>query len=526
MTETAVNWTSVGMFLAVLSGTLVITWWAARRTRTASDFYAASRGITGFQNGLAITGDFISASTFLGISALIYAYGYDGLLYVIGALLGWPILLFLIAEPLRNLGKYSFADICSFRLGERPMRSYAACASLVAIMFYLIGQMVGAGKLIQVLFGLPYEYAIILIGVLMVLYVSFGGMIATTWVQIIKAVLLLIGGTLMALLIMAQFDFDFGKLFGAATEKSPLGEAIMKPGTLMTSPWQTLSLGLALCFGPLGLPHILMRFFTVPNAKEARKSVFWATGFIGYFFLLVFVIGFGATALIPHGDPTYFTADGNLIGGNNMSAVHVAHVVGDGALMGFVSAVAFATIVAVVSGLTLSAAATVAYDLYGHVFNRSNVTEKQILRVSRIVPFVVGALAIWFGLLFKDQNIAVIVIESLAIAGSSTFPVLLLAIYWKPLTTRGAFWGGMIGLVVAIALAVMGPKVWVDVLHYSDPLFPLDFPTLVAMPLTFVLCWLFSITDRAGQDAAHDAAYRRQTIRAETGIGSEGAAKH
>lgn len=523
---TDVNFASVGMFLIVLAGTLFITWRAARRTHTTTDFYAASRGITGFQNGLAITGDFVSASTFLGISALIYMNGYDGLLYLIGALVGWPILLFLIAEPLRNLGKYSFADICSYRLGHKRMRSYAALASIIAIMFYLIGQMVGAGKLIQVLFGMPYEYAVVLIGVLMVLYVSFGGMIATTWVQIVKAVLLLVGGTFMVVLIMAQFDFEFSRLFEVAVERSPHGAAILKPGVLLTSPWQTLSLGLALCFGPLGLPHILMRFFTVPDAKEARKSVFWATGFIGYFFLLVFVIGYGAIALIPEGDPAFFAADGQLIGGSNMSAVHVANVVGGGALMGFISAVAFATIVAVVSGLTLSAAATIAHDLYGHVIKNGQASEVKVMRISRIVPFVVGALSIWFGLLFKEQNIAVIVIQALAIAGSSTFPVLLLTIYWQRLTTRGAFWGGMVGLVSAVVLAILGPTVWVDVFQFEQAIFPLEFPSLVAMPLTFVLCWVISILDKEGLAQEHIEAFRSQTIRAQTGIGAETASNH
>jgi cation/acetate symporter len=520
------NWIAIGMFFLVLMGTMFITAWAARRTKTTQDFFAASSGITGLQNGLAICGDYVSASTFLGISALVYGSGYDGLLYLIGGLAGWPVLMFLIAEPLRNLGRYSFADICSFRLKSGPMRSFAACGSLVVISFYMIGQIVGAGALIQVLFGLPYEFAVILIGVMMVIYVSFGGMIATTWVQIVKAVLLLGGGTLMAVLVMAKFDFSFNQLFDAAVASHPKGQAIMKPGLLMTSPMQVISLGLAMVFGPMGLPHILMRFFTVPNAREARKSGAYATGFVGYFFLLVFILGYGAQALIPHGDPTYFGLDGKLIGGANMSSVHLAHVVGGPLLLGFVSAVAFATIVAVVSGLTLSAAATVAHDLYGQVFRGGTASEAEIMRVSRLTPLVVGLLAVLLGLAFKGQNVAIIVIMALAIAASSNFPVLLLSIHWRGLTTRGAFIGGFVGLIAAITFAILGPKIWVNVLHYDHPIFPFDYPTGVAMPLTFGLCWILSLLDKSERTPDHDAAYVAQMVRAETGFGSEGAAPH
>lgn len=520
------NWTAIAMFVIVLMCTTAIAGWAARRTKTTKDFYAAGQSVTGFQNGLAICGDYISASTFLGISALIYGTGYDGLLYVIGALAGWPILMFLIAEPLRNLGRYSFADICSFRLGNARMRSFAACGSLIVIAFYMIGQLVGAGALIQVLFGLPYEFAIVLIGVVMTLYVSFGGMLATTWVQIVKAILLLFGGTLMALLVMNHFGFSFYRLFDAAVAAHPKGEAMMRPGLLMQSPMQVISLGMALAFGPMGLPHILMRFFTVADAREARKSSFFATGFIGYFFLLVFILGYGAQALIPHGDPAFFTADGKLVGGSNMASIHLAHVVGGQLLMGFVSAVAFATIVAVVSGLTLSAAATVAYDLYGQVYRKGRASESAIMRVSRIIPLVVGLLAILLGILFKGQNVAIVVIQALAIAASANFPVLILAIYWRGLTTRGAATGGFIGLILAIAFAVTGPKIWVDVFHYDQAIFPYDYPTAVAMPLTFFLCWIISVLDKSERTAEHDAAYEAQLVRSETGFGADQASDH
>ena len=520
------NWIAIGMFFLVLLSTSAITAWAARRTKTAEDFFAASHGITGFQNGLAICGDYVSASTFLGITALVYGTGYDGLLYLIGALAGWPILMFLIAEPLRNLGRYSFADICSFRLRRGPMRSFASVGSLVVIAFYMIGQIVGAGALIQVLFGLPYEFAVILIGVLMMLYVSFGGMIATTWVQIIKAALLLGGGTLMAFLVMLKFHFSFDALFDAAVAAHPQGKAIMEPGLLIKSPMQVISLALALMFGPMGLPHILMRFFTVPNAKEARKSASVATGFVGYFFLLVFILGFGGQALIPHGNPEFYGADGKLIGGANMVSVHLAHIVGGPLLMGFVSAVAFATIVAVVSGLTLSASATVAHDLYGQAFRHGQASEKEIMRLSRIIPLVIGVLSILLGLLFKGQNVAIVVIEALAIAASANFPVLLLAIHWRGLTTRGAFIGGFVGLPAAIAFAILGPKIWVNVFHFSTPIFPYDYPTLVAMPMTFGLCWIISILDKSEQTPEHDEAYLAQMVRAETGFGADEAVSH
>ena len=359
------NIQAIVMFILFVGATLYITYWASKRTRSRQDYYTAGGRITGLQNGLAIAGDFMSAASFLGISALVYTSGYDGLIYSIGFLIGWPIILFLIAERLRNLGRYTFADVASYRLQQKPIRTLSACGSLVVVALYLIAQMVGAGKLIQLLFGLNYHVAVILVGILMVLYVLFGGMLATTWVQIIKAVLLLAGASFMALMVMKSVNFDFNTLFAEAVTVHPKGIAIMSPGGLVSDPISALSLGLALMFGTAGLPHILMRF-TVSDAKEARKSVFYATGFIGYFYILTFIIGFGAILLVS-ANPAFKDATGALLGGTNMAAVHLANAVGGNFFLGFISAVAFATILAVVAGLTLAGASAVSHDLYASV---------------------------------------------------------------------------------------------------------------------------------------------------------------
>ena len=380
------NWQAIVMFLIFVALTLYITYWASKRVRSRSDYYTAGGNITGFQNGLAIAGDFMSAASFLGISALVYTSGYDGLIYSLGFLVGWPIILFLIAERLRNLGRYTFADVASYRLKQGPIRTLSACGSLVVVALYLIAQMVGAGKLIQLLFGLNYHVAVVLVGVLMVLYVLFGGMLATTWVQIIKAVLLLCGASFMAFMVMKHVGFSFNNLFTEAMAVHPKGAAIMSPGGLVKDPISALSLGLGLMFGTAGLPHILMRFFTVSDAKEARKSVFYATGFMGYFYILTFIIGFGAIMLVG-ANPAFKDAAGQLIGGNNMAAVHLADAVGGNLFLGFISAVAFATILAVVAGLTLAGASAVSHDLYANVF-RKGATERQELKVSKITVLI------------------------------------------------------------------------------------------------------------------------------------------
>ena len=521
----ATNWTAIEMFFVFVALTLGITFWAARRTRSVSDFYTAGGGITGLQNGMAIAGDYMSAASFLGISGLVYTSGYDGLIYSIGFLVGWPLVMALMAERLRNLGRFTFADVVSYRLGQTPLRLLAACGTLVTVAFYLIAQMVGAGQLIKLLFQVDYAYAEVLVGVLMTLYVTFGGMLATTWVQIIKACMLLGGATFMAGAVLWHFGFDPTALLAEAVRVHPKHAAILVPGTLVASPVSTISLGLALMFGTAGLPHILMRFFTVANQKEARKSVFYATSFVGYFYLLTFIIGFGAVALVST-DPQYLDSAGKLLGGPNMPAIWLAKAVGGNVLLGFISAVAFATILAVVSGLTLSGTSAISHDLYASVFARGRVNQRTELLVSKVATVGMGVLAILLGILFEKQNVAFMVGLAFAIAASSNFPVLLLSMYWKRLTTRGAVVGGFAGLISALALTVLSKAVWVTSLGHPVALFPYDNPALFSMPLAFVGCWLFSITDTSRESLAEQGRFEAQYIRSQTGIGAEGAAAH
>ncbi|HET18988.1 MAG TPA: cation acetate symporter [Chromatiales bacterium] len=521
--EKSVNMPAVTMFILFVLATLGITYWAAKRTRTAKDFYTAGGGITGFQNGLALAGDYMSAASFLGIAGLVFANGFDGLIYSIGFLVGWPIMLFLLAEKLRNLGKYTFADVASYRLSQVPVRTVAAVASLIVVALYLIAQMVGAGKLIQVLFGLPYTYAVVIVGVLMILYVTFGGMLATTWVQIIKAVLLLSGATFMALAVLWMFGIE--GMFTKAVEMSPKGDAIMAPGSLISDPISAISLGLALMFGVAGLPHILMRFFTVSDAKEARKSVLVATGFIGYFYILTFIIGFGAIIMVST-NPEYLDAAKKLIGGNNMAAIHLSHAIGGDLFLGFISAVAFATILAVVSGLTLAGASAVSHDLYANVFKRGQVDEQAEMRFSKYATIALGIVAIFLGIAFEKQNIAFMVGLAFAVAASANFPILFLAIYWKKLTTRGAVMGGLGGLLTAVILVVLSKTVWVDVFGFEKEIIPYKYPALFSMPVAFILAWFFSITDKSARAKAEHEAFAAQYVRSETGIGAEGASHH
>ena len=521
----ATNWTAIAMFLAFVAITLAITYWAARRTRSASDFYTAGGGITGLQNGMAIAGDYMSAASFLGVSALVYTSGYDGLIYSIGFLVGWPIVMALMAERLRNLGRYTFADVVSYRLGQTPLRVLASCGTLATVAFYLIAQMVGAGQLIKLLFQVDYLYAEILVGVLMTLYVTFGGMLATTWVQIIKACMLLAGATFMAGAVLARYGFDPTALLAEAVRVHPKHAAIMIPSAAVASPVSTLSLGLALMFGTAGLPHILMRFFTVANQKEARKSVFFATTFVGYFYLLTFIIGFGAVALVST-NPRFLDSGGKLLGGANMPAIWLAQAVGGDVLLGFISAVAFATILAVVSGLTLSGASAISHDLYASVVARGRINQRTELFVSKVATLAMGVAAILLGIAFEKQNVAYMVGLAFAVAASSNFPVLLLSMYWRRLTTRGAVVGGFLGLVSALVLTVLSPGVWVTVLGNKVAPFPITNPALFSMPLAFLGCWLVSITDTSRESLAEQDRFEAQYVRSQTGIGAEGATAH
>ena len=518
----AVNVTAIAMFLAFVSATLGITYWAAKRTRSTKDFYAAGGSITGLQNGLAIAGDYMSAASFLGISGLVFASGFDGLIYSIGFLVGWPIILFLLAERLRNLGKYTFADAVSYRLRPVPMRSLAACGTLTVVLLYLIAQMVGAGKLIQLLFGLEYHFAVVAVGVLMILYVTFGGMLATTWVQIIKAILLLLGATFIALAVMYQMDFSFETLFARAVEVHASGLDIMSPGGLVSDPISAISLGLALMFGTAGLPHILMRFFTVPDAREARKSIFYATGFIGYFYILTFIIGFGAIVLLVNNPEFLDSGTGGILGGNNMAAIHLSKAVGGEAFLGFISAVAFATILAVVSGLTLSGASAISHDIYASIIKKGDASEGEELRVSRIATIVLGIAAIFLGIVFEQQNVAYMVGLAFAIAASVNFPILFLSMYWQNLTTRGAFIGGSIGLITAVLCMIFGPTIWVDILGNAEPIFPYKHPALFSMSAAFVSIYLISIFDKSQSGQEEVIAFQYQYVRSQTGLGAEG----
>ena len=540
------NWLAIGMFAAFVVATLWITKWAASRTRSAADFYTAGGGITGFQNGLAIAGDYMSAASFLGITAAVMVDGFDGLIYATGFLVGWPILMFLMAERLRNLGKFTFADVAGYRFKNGPIRSFAASGTLVVVAFYLIAQMVGAGSLIKLLFGLEYWIAVVIVGALMMVYVLFGGMTATTWVQIIKAVLLLSGGTFMAIMIMSRYGFSFEAMFADAVrvksqiaanggaspdEAARAGQAIMGPGGFIKDPISAISFGMALMFGTAGLPHILMRFFTVPDAKEARKSVLWATTWIGYFYLLIFIIGFGAITLVLTNPEMADVTAGKILGGDgakNMAAVLVGQSVGGDIFLGFISAVAFATILAVVAGLTLSGASAVSHDLYATVFKHGKADSASELKVSRITTLALGVLAVLLGIAFEKQNIAFMVSLAFAVAASANFPVLLLSILWKDMTTRGAVIGGFLGLVSAVALTVLSPSVWEATLGNpagSAP-FPYASPALFSMTLAFLGIWFFSITDRSARAQTDRAAFKAQQIRSETGLGASKASDH
>lgn len=540
------NWVAIGMFTAFVVGTLFITKWAAAKTKSAADFYTGGGGITGFQNGLAIAGDYMSAASFLGISAAVMASGYDGLIYSIGFLVGWPVITFLMAERLRNLGKFTFADVAGYRFQQKPIRIFAASGTLVVVAFYLIAQMVGAGSLIKLLFGLDYWLAVVIVGALMMIYVLFGGMTATTWVQIIKACLLLAGVSFMAFMVMSQFGFSFEALFAkgvsvkaqlavnggkTSEEAAIIGQALMGPGGFIKDPISAISFGMALMFGTAGLPHILMRFFTVPDAKQARKSVLWATTWIGYFYVLIFIIGFGAITLVLTNPEFADTAKGVIKGGGgsaNMAAVLVAKAVGGNVFFGFISAVAFATILAVVAGLTLSGASAVSHDIYSIVIKKGKADSAAELKVSRLTTLALGVVAVTLGILFEKQNIAFMVSLAFAIAASANFPVLFMSVLWKDCTTKGAVTGGFMGLISSVGLTVISPSVWEATLGNpkGSALFPYSSPALFSMIIGFVGIWLFSVLDRSPNAAKERAAFPAQQVRSETGFGASGASGH
>ena len=569
------NYVAITMFAVFVVATLFITKWAAARTKSAADFYTGGGGITGFQNGLAIAGDYMSAASFLGISAAVMANGYDGLIYSIGFLVGWPVLTFLMAERLRNLGKFTFADVAGYRFQQGPIRAFAASGTLVVVAFYLIAQMVGAGALIKLLFGLDYWMAVVIVGALMLVYVLFGGMTATTWVQIIKACMLLAGVTFMAFMVLAQFGFSPEALFAkgvavktmiashaketaiaaaaaataaasspeaaasaaaltakaAAMNPEKIGLAVMGPGGFVKDPISAISFGMALMVGTAGLPHILMRFFTVPDAKQARKSVLWATTWIGYFYVLIFIIGFGAITLVLTNPEFANVATGVIKGGGgsaNMAAVLVAKAVGGNVFFGFISAVAFATILAVVAGLTLSGASAVSHDIYATLIKKGKADSASELRVSRVTTIALGIVAVLLGIAFEKQNVAFMVSLAFAIAASANFPVLFMSVLWKNCTTRGAVIGGFLGLISSVGLTVVSPSVWEATLGHpaGSSLFPYSSPALFSMTIGFVGIWLFSILDNSKNAQEERAAFPAQQVRSETGLGASGASGH
>ncbi len=540
------NWTAIILFVTFVAATLGITKWAAARTRSAADFYTAGGSITGFQNGLAIAGDYMSAASFLGITAAVMANGYDGLIYSIGFLVGWPVITFLMAERLRNLGKFTFADVAGYRFQPGPIRAFAASGTLIVVAFYLIAQMVGAGQLIKLLFGLDYWVAVVLVGALMMVYVIFGGMTATTWVQIIKACMLLSGVTFMAFMVLAQFNFSPEALFargvevktaiaqaaGASPEEAAKkGLSIMSPGGFIKDPISAISFGMALMFGTAGLPHILMRFFTVPDAKQARKSVFWATTWIGYFYILIFIIGFGAITLVLTDPELADTVKGVIKGGAgtaNMAAVLVAKTVGGDIFFGFISAVAFATILAVVAGLTLSGASAVSHDLYATLLKGGKADSADELRVSRITTLTLGLVAVLLGIVFEKQNIAFMVSLAFAVAASANFPVLFMAVLWKDCTTKGAVIGGFLGLISSVGLTVVSPSVWEATLGNpkGSAWFPYASPALFSMTIAFLGIWIFSLLDKSEAAAKEREAFPAQRVRSETGFGASTGSGH
>ncbi len=514
--ESSLNIVAIATFFLFSLITLAITWWAAKRTRSRSDFYVAGNKVSSLMNGFAIAGDTMSAASFIGIVGLTMLVGFDMLYFIICVVLSWVVVLCLVSERLRNLGTYTFADAVSVRLAARPMRILSAIGSLAVIVPYLVAQIVAAGSLVELLFGLEYLQGIIIIGVLTTIYVTFGGMLATTWVQIVKAVLLLAGGSVLAFGIMMKYGFDINHLLDSAAQIHPQGLAILQPGLLFNDFISVFSLMLAFIGGTAGMPHVLMRFFTVPGAVQARRSAAYALGLIAYFQIIVAIIGIGAIVLLVNQAP-YVSEGTNVVGGSNMAAIHLSHLIGGDVFMGFIAAVVFATILAVVSGLALSAAATVSHDIFANVIRKGECSSREELLVSRITISALAIVCVLLAILFKDQNVGVLVSLPLAIGASTNFPILILSMYWRGFTTRGAMAGGYVGLLLSVVLIILGPFVWVDALGFAEPIFPYAYPTLFSMGACFILAWYFSVTDKSDSAKAEVAAFPTQLFRSEIG---------
>jgi cation/acetate symporter len=528
---------TISLFTAVVAVTLYITWWASRQNKTAADYYAGGRSFSGAQNGLAVAGDYMSAASFLGISGQIALYGYDGFLYSIGFLVAWLVALLLVAELLRNSGRFTMADQLAFRMKQRPVRTAAATSTIVVSIFYLLAQMVGAGTLVGLLLGVKggglKAGVIILVGALMIIYVTIGGMRGTTWVQIVKAVLLMSGTLLITFLVLLKFHFNPSELLGAAADKSGKGEAFLQPGLLygkdLTGQIDFLSLGLALVLGTAGLPHILIRFYTVPDSRSARRSVQWAIGLIGAFYLMTLALGFGAAALLDTGKDSAVAASKG-----NTASVLLAEVVGGGAnsvggaiLLALIAAVAFATILAVVAGLTLTSASSFAHDLYVNVIAKGKVTEKNEIRVARFAAIGIGAVAIGLAIPAQKLNIAFLVALAFAVAASANLPALLFNLFWRRFNTSGAVWSIYGGLISAVVLVIFSPVVSgkpTSMITGADfAWFPLSNPGIVSIPLGFLLGVIGTF---AGRDKSAANRYNELSVRALTGAGAEGPGKH
>ncbi len=510
------NITAILVFVGFVSLSLFITWWAARRTHSTDAFYTADSRITAPQNGLALAGDFMSAATFLGLTGLVFLGGSDATIFTVGVTVSWAFLLFAFADRMRNLGRYTFADIVAYRLQPERLRILAAVGTLTVAIPYLIAQMVGAGLLIETLFNIPYLGAVMIVGTLMTVYVAFGGMLATTWVQVTKAVLLLSGGTALLLLALSQFGFSVDSLFDSAAEAHPRGSGIFLPGGLYNDPISVISLALAFICGTAGLPHVLMRFFTVPNAEAARRSIGYAVVIIGYFQIAIVLIGFAAIGILI-GDGEFVDEAGRISGGANMVSINLSRVVGGEVFFGLISAVAFATILAVVAGILLSASAAVAHDIYTQVVRRGEIADADEVRVSRRATVVIGALAIGLSIFFRNMNVGILSTIALAIAASVNFPALFLALFWSGLTTRGAVAGSVTGLVTVVVLTILSPLIWVNVLGNETPIFPYAYPTLFSVGAAFAVMIIVSVTDQSERASVDRAAFNAQVFRSETG---------
>ncbi|MCT4779222.1 MULTISPECIES: cation acetate symporter [Exiguobacterium] len=506
------NYTAVVLFVAIVGLTLVITYFAARKTKTANDFYTADGGLTGAQNGMAIAGDYMSAASFLGIAGMIALAGFDGFFYSIGFLVAYLVVLYLVAEPLRNLGKYTMADMIAARFNASKVRGIAAMNSIVISIFYMIAQLVGAGALIELLLGIPYTTSVIIVGILMTVYVVFGGMTATSWVQIIKAVLLMAGTAVISFMVFAKFDFSIMKMFSEVKQATPLGDSFLNPGNKFKLPLDTISLNLALVLGTAGLPHILIRFFTVKDAPTARKSVVYATWIIGAFYILTIFLGFGAAAFVGSEDIIAANAAGN------MAAPLLAQALGGDLLFAFVAAVAFATILAVVAGLVLSAASAFAHDFYSHILRKGQATEKEQMTAARLASIAVALVSMVLALFAQSMNVAFLVSLAFAVAASANLPVILLTIFWRRFSTGGAVTGMIVGLFSSLILVALSPNIWAvdgSALFVGEALFPLANPGIVSIPLGFLGAIIGTLVTKSDEVAGN---FERILVKANTGI--------